>query len=384
MPAKYFLGILTLVLLVACGKKDSDEVIFDVSFKSARLAAVEVTGKNAYRAKVLPAFEPVNKSPWYAFAVTAKGNTTINLTLDYGAYQHRYVPKLSTDKIHWQPMDSSKIEIDTLDHTATLQLEVSPKKLYVSAQEIETSDDTYAWMKTFDQTQIVVAGKTVLGKDIYAIVHEPENANNAIVLVARQHPPEIPGGTIGFKSFYETLFSEAETAKAFRKFFNIYTFPLLNPDGADMGNWRHNAKGVDLNRDWIDFTQPETQTVKQFVEDKVQQGKKIRFALDFHTSYSGPYILVLDSVNEVKTIGVIPEWIKKIDSTSSFTVEARRRSQELPYCYNYFINAFNTEAVTYEDGDEINRDTIRKKAEVYAEQLMKTLLEKQNNGAFSE
>ena len=35
-----------------------------------------------------------------------------------------------------------------------------------------------------------------------------ENLKKAIVLVARQHPPEIPGGTFAFNSFYETFFDK--------------------------------------------------------------------------------------------------------------------------------------------------------------------------------
>ncbi|WP_136466441.1 M14 family metallopeptidase [Flagellimonas onchidii] len=383
------------ILFFSCGQNEGSkkamqekEVFFDISFKSARLNDIKEVGKNIFKAKVLPESEPVNKSPWYAFAVHAKDKRDIKLILDYGEYQHRYIPKVSWDGVNWKALDTDKVKIDTVAHTATLQLDISAKKMFVSAQEIETSEDTYAWMekfagKPFDTDQIV-AGKTVLDNNNFVLVHEQTGVEDFIVLIARQHPPEIPGGTIGFKSFYETLFTNTDTAKKFRGNFNIYTFPLLNPDGADMGNWRHNANGVDLNRDWVDFTQPETQMVKHFVEEKVKRGKKLRFALDFHTSYSGPYLLVLDSINEAKTSGIIPEWINNIEASSSFKVEARRRSQELPYCYNYFFKVFDAEAVTYEDGDEIDRDTIRKRASVYAETLMQTLLEKQKNEAFKK
>ena len=44
---------------------------------------------------------------------------------------------------------------------------------------------------------------------------------------------------------------------------------MPNPDGVDSGYWRHNSNGVDLNRDWIEFTQPETKAIKQFLESKV-------------------------------------------------------------------------------------------------------------------
>jgi len=153
----------------------------------------------------------------------------------------------------------------------------------------------------------------------------------------------------------------------------MYTFPLLNPDGVDMGNWRHNANGVDLNRDWVDFSQPETQTARDFILNKVKEGKTINYAIDFHTSHSGPYMLVLDSINLKKVKGLTSRWIKGIEDNSKFKVEARKRSQVLPYCYNWFYNAFNTEAVTYEDGDEEDREIIKKRAKIYAQHFMKTM-----------
>lgn len=85
-------------------------------------------------------------------------------------------------------------------------------------------------------------------------------------------------------------------------------------------------------------------------------------------------MLVLDSVNELKTKGIIQNWIKNIESSSQFKVEARRRSQDLPYCYNYFFNQVGSEAVTYEDGDEIDRKVIQERGRIYADELMKTML----------
>ncbi len=378
---KRFLSLTLLLLLVLnCKKEPKEQVLFDNDFLGARLDSVVDKKNNNYIAYINPAFEPVNKSPWFAFGVTSEYEKEIEVTLDYGKYKHRYVPKLSSDKISWKPIDTSKIEIDTVLGTATLKLSVSPQKLYVAAQELEPSKKTYQWLdnllKVHPFLKKEVAGKTVKQNDNY-VLNSNVALKKSIVLIARQHPPEIPGGTIGFKAFYEELLSDSKIANSFRKLYNIIVFPLLNPDGADMGNWRHNANGTDLNRDWIDFTQPETQMVKLYIENKIKEGGKVEFALDFHTSHSGPYMLVLDSINELRTKGIIPNWIKNIETNSKFKVEARRRSQELPYCYNYFFNQVGCEAVTYEDGDEINRDIIKERAKIYANELMKTLLNKE-------
>lgn len=379
---KYIFVLFLLHISYSC-VKEKNKIVFNTSFSGARLDSLITKKDSSFEAIIKPAFEPVNKSPWFAFAVSSDRPKTIELTLNYGDYKHRYIPKLSFDKKTWKKIEAQNISIDTIKGTATLKLSISSKKLYVAAQEIESSKDTYAWVdkmiENHSELKKVIAGKTVQNNNNYCIELESEPTKNSIVLIARQHPPEIPGGTIGFKSFFETLMANTKTAKSFRENFNIYTFPLLNPDGADLGNWRHNANGIDLNRDWVDFTQPETKMVKNYLEEKVSKGTKIQFAIDFHTSYSGPYLLVLDSIKAAKSKKIIPNWIQNIESNSNFKVEARKRRQELPYCYNYFINTFNCEAVTYEDGDEIDRNIIKERAKIYAQNLMKTMLLKLEN-----
>lgn len=379
----FYISII-IILNFSCVKNtEKDNVSFEASFTGARLDSTRYYVENdKYIAYINPAFEPVNKSTYYAFAVTSEKEKEIKLELNYGNYKHRYIPKLSFDKKTWKKIEASKIRIDTVYGTATLKLNVSPKKIYVAAQEIETSKDTYNWVDSLLITHSFlkreIAGKTVMQNNNY-VVTTNDSLNKAIVLIARQHPPETPGGSIGFKAFYGELLADNKTSNNFRNQYNIIAFPLLNPDGADKGYWRHNANGKDLNRDWIDFSQPETKIVKSYFEDLTSKAINIKFALDFHTSYSGPYLLILDSLNETKTRGVIPKWIKGIESNSQFKVESRRRSQELPYCYNYFFNQLGSEAVTYEDGDEINRDTIRERAKVYARELMKTILSNKAN-----
>jgi hypothetical protein len=372
-------GIGVFIALLSCIENNTGagDVSFYSSFEGARLDSTKHIKGNRYVCFINPAFEPVNPSAYFAFGVSSKSEKEIEIELNYGKHKHRYIPKLSLDKRHWKNIEKSRIKVDTLLGNATINLLVSQDTLYVAAQEIETSADTYKWLDTMlaEHTFLKreLAGKTVKDNNNY-VVTTNKNLKKGIVLIARQHPPEIPGGTIGFKSFYETLLNHSETAVKFREQYNVITFPLLNLDGVDMGNWRHNANGVDLNRDWVSFSQPETQMVKRYMEELQRSEINIVFALDFHTSYSGPYLLVLDSLSQKKTKNIIPDWIHSIEANSQFKVEARPRSQELPYCYNYFINQFGCEAVTYEEGDEIDRDIIRDRAKVYANELMKTLL----------
>jgi len=86
------------------------------------------------------------------------------------------------------------------------------------------------------------------------------NSKKALLIISRQHPPEVTG-FIAMKSFIETIAGDSEQAKVFRQKFKVYNVPLMNPDGVDNGHWRHNMGGIDLNRDWQAFNQPETRAV---------------------------------------------------------------------------------------------------------------------------
>ena len=77
----------------------------------------------------------------------------------------------------------------------------------------------------------------------------------------RQHPPEVSGYR-SFLYFFNRLMDSDELAQNFRSNFHIIAYPMLNPDGVEQGHWRHNSKGIDLNRDWEYFRQPETRSVR--------------------------------------------------------------------------------------------------------------------------
>ena len=48
------------------------------------------------------------------------------------------------------------------------------------------------------------------------------------------------------------------------KHVTVYIVPMANPDGSEKF-LRHNARDVDLNRDWLKRTQPETQAIYKTV-----------------------------------------------------------------------------------------------------------------------
>jgi len=348
-------------------------------FDGARLNDFVQLSESAFQATISPESIPVNASAWFSFKIWSNEKKAIQLSLNYTHHKHRFIPKLSKDGKNWNSFQG-QLALNHDSTTVTFNVTVSPDTLWISAQEVFSSEITYDWVDSFIALKSFIskksAGKSVLNQDVFVVSSESEETKSSAVLIARQHPPEVPGGSIAFKSFFENIMSDSELAISFREKFNLYVFPLINPDGSDLGNWRHNANGVDLNRDWQDFTQPETQIVRDFVASKTEkEGKVISFGIDFHTSYNGPYLLILDSANEanMKT-KIIPNWIEGVGDDPLNMNDYRRRDQALPYCYNWFYNQLGVEAVTLEEGDEIDRDTIRARATLYADKWMESML----------
>jgi len=238
----------------------TDGVFADNLFDGARLNDFEQLDHKTFKAQILPENYPINESPWFAFRMKAKEKRTIELILDYTHSAHRYIPKLSYDRKNWTPIDTNLItRIDSQDISFPIQLDTIP--VYISGQELITSMDVYAWCDSIGTSHSLDNGnygKSVKGRDMcYLDIYENSNKEKPmVVILSRQHPPEISGFK-AMQHFVEAILDSNVLAKAFRKKYRVLVLPLLNPDGVDMGHWRHNYTGIDLNRDWGIYLQPE-------------------------------------------------------------------------------------------------------------------------------
>jgi hypothetical protein len=395
-----FIGMISFFGVIGCAERTSsknvslstknqlkqvfkiEHVFADNKFDGARLNGFVQPNDSTYQAQIFPENVPVNNSPWYAFRIWSNKDTTVNLEIAYSEdFQNRYIPKISPDGISWKPLNQKLFEIDSSRRTIKMELSLTPNKSWISAQEVIGSKQISNWLDSLATSENIKRekiGESVLGRPIDLVTIDEKKSQKSILLIARQHPPEVPGGTISLMAFVQTILSNSDLATQFRKDFKIYIFPLLNPDGVDLGNWRHNANGVDLNRDWSSFSQPETKTVRDWFHNERQNNPNQRycFGIDFHTSYSGPYLLTLDTIpHEVKS-DITSKWIDAIEHVKNETLDIRPRSQSLPYSYNWMINEVGMEAVTYEEGDEVDRKIVKNRAEIYANSLMRILMDK--------
>lgn len=117
--------------------------------------------------------------------------------------------------------------------------------------------------------RVVSLGRTAEHRDIWmARLADPNFSSQKtvrIVVLCRQHGDE-PASTESMLRVIHRLALGQDTAlRTALAGVTFYLIPMVNPDGAEAMT-RVNASGVDLNRDWGVFSQPETRAVARAVE----------------------------------------------------------------------------------------------------------------------
>ena len=365
-------------------------------FEGAGLARCAVIEQDAVQLEVLPEDGGrINPSPWYGFHVRAltahAGNLQVHLR--YGEHKHRYHPKVSVDGRAWQRLADADVELR--DGGAVLRLRPSQQGIYVSAQENLNGEYYRAWRASIAKragAQWREVGRTVGDRPIWAL-HTNAGAANYILLLGRQHPPEV-SGAMAFMRFAERLLeieredcprekTRLEGAKgradaARCRFFRTHGFvmvPLLNPDGVAAGHWRHNLRQTDLNRDWGRFEQPETHAVLAVVDDLERQRKRLRVMLDFHSTRRNVFY-TQDDDSPTRPADFAKRWLDaaKAAGTPLYAFEhAPRPLRDQGTAKNYYYRRFGVPSITYEVADEENRKLVAASAATFATALVDVL-----------
>ena len=358
---------------------NTSAVQIDFDFPGAGNVTCEIINSKYIKFFINPETDDsINPSPWFAIR-KSKHSEDIKLEFDYKNYQHRYDPKISNDKKIWKKINQTNILKDENGKIIIINFSPSNEKEYISSQELITEDwynDWFNYLGGLEKVKSELIGLSVLKKPITMFFVE-ENTNNPYILIlGRQHPPEVTGA-IAIKSFVNELISKNDLSESFLDNYNIIFVPLMNPDGVENGYWRYNENKKDLNRDWGIFSQPETKSVNNKLIN-FKDDKKIEVFIDFHSTYKN--IFYISDISEShKLQNFLKNWLNnskpdllKIDYDYKIV---NSMSPNNGVSKNYFFNKYNIPSVTYEVSDTEDRDKIKKSSSILSQKLMQSLLE---------
>jgi hypothetical protein len=353
------------------------KIVFNNQFAGARLDSVYQQNDSTFTVLIKSENKPINPSPWYAFKVWSKQPKNVYINLTYQDVKHRYAAKISTDGKTWTSINNFTVSKDR--QFASLSFKASSTTAIIAGQEISTSADTYKWEDNLAKLPYVkkqLIGKSILGRNINAINTTQSDGKKIILVISRQHPPEVTG-FMAMQSFVRTVLGDTELAKNFRKNYELVVVPTINPDGVDEGHWRHSTAGVDLNRDWQGFAQPEVIAVRDFVLKKIkEQNAKVYFGIDFHSTFYDVFYTNKDHEGYVSNSPQLS--VKWLDEMVKTIPNFKPRIEPSPNGNNvsksWMSRDLKAEALTYEVGDNTPRNELKTKGEIAAVKLMELLL----------
>lgn len=348
-------------------------VTFLSDFPGSHLNHCERISDSHFLLSFEPENRPINSSPWYAFKVQSKVAQALTLELEFDGDFPRYLPKTSRDGKTWQ-----NIPFNATQRSFTIDINVDSDPLWVAGQEVIDNDYYTQWLsgvqvKNVDNIKI---GTSTLGHDIHALESKSQGSKEWILLIGRQHPPEITGA-LAMRAFVDNLLKESTLAKAFRQRFNLLIVPNLNPDGVKNGHWRHNSQGVDLNRDWNKFEQKETQVVRDYLIKHINNQQKLVMGLDFHSTKEDVFYTIPADAG-IAPANLVDEWLNDVQQQSKNIFKVRIKPGNAPGrgVFKQFIaDTYKVHGVTYEMGDSTDRNLINQMAIISSEKLMEKLLD---------
>ncbi|GAA0764958.1 M14-type cytosolic carboxypeptidase [Erythrobacter ramosus] len=347
----------------------TDSVMLAFDFDGASPARCAVMGERAFTLLITPEHAPpINPSSWYAFRYEADGTAPVSVTLRYLGGAHRYAPK-------WQSGDATRDLPVTVSADGTAaSMDLPAGEAIVAAQELITPADTSAdllrWSKMLG-TPPFTLGSSLDGRAIEAIRIGRTDAPRLVILLGRQHPPEVTGA-MAMQAFVETLVGTA--ARGGLGDVQFLVVPMLNPDGTARGHWRANRGAVDLNRDWGDFSQPETRSVKVWL-DALPAGVRPALMVDFHSTGRNLFYVQGDEASPAQQ-RFLTAWLGGREQAFAgypFTIEPRNANPGSGTAKNWFHARYAIPAYTYEVADTADRSATRAAASDLAEGLLGAL-----------
>ena len=358
---------------------DDKDVYASNDFNGARLNDFKKLNDSTALALINPENVPINNSAYYAFKIWSKNPKSFYVTFKYPeGHNHRYISKIFQNN-HWTTIDSSNVF--KIDSITTIKLNLSVEPQIVAAQKLEDYNNVLTWSKRIalnndNIVKLKYYGTSSLKRKLPVL--ELNNGTvkdkDVIVLLTRQHPPEVTG-YYAFQDFINTLLLNSNLSRQFFEHYQVIAFPILNPDGVELGHWRHNANGVDTNRDWSLYNQKEIKSTVKFINKYIKKNNsRVVLGLDFHSTWYD--VFYTNKTRETTTLPhFIEDWFTAIEGNyDNYKVNEVSGNSTKPVSKGWFLKAHNAVGVTFEIGDDTDEESIEQIAKTAAEQMMEVLL----------
>ena len=206
----------------------SPRVWISNEFAGARLSDFKYLPDSTFEISIKPELAPINNSPWYSFAIWAEDSLDAKIRISYEDGKHRYIPKISLDKENWSVLSESDYLIDEDCGCIEFNLPLTNDTTYVSAQELRTTKRFEKWLSGFSDlpyVEVDTIGFSDQGRPILEMMMDEtgESTSKAIVIISRQHPPEVTG-YLAMQAFIDGILEDTPIANAFREKFRILVF----------------------------------------------------------------------------------------------------------------------------------------------------------------
>ena len=354
-------------------------VTIDNQFSGARVNGCTQVAPHDYRILVTPENEPINPSPWYAFRVRASAPVEITVRIAIATAKSRPRARVSDDGVTWKRVRDADWKGESGAAECVLKLKVGPKPVWVASNHMVGVDQLWAWTDALSRkpgASLRTIGRSIAGRPIQMVEIDQGAPANYVVVIGRQHPPEVTG-SMGLVAFLDRIMDDSVESKAFRKKFRVVTVPLVNPDGVHEGQWRSTLGAVDSNRDWHDFSQPETRCVRDAIlEIQKRPDARMFLLLDFHTTSKDIFYLPPDSAKTFPP-GFSRRWVEAIQARfPDYEVESTGSHNVDQWTFKRW--AFETTGapgITYELGSGTSPEKIERIVRGAADEAMKLLLE---------
>jgi hypothetical protein len=313
---------------------------------------------------------PINPSPWYAFRYSAAKGGKLTVHVRYVGAKHRYVPK-------WRGKgDPAAFSVSVANDRSAVSITLPPGEGTVSGQPVITAahyDKLVGQLAQSGKGGRIILGRSLDGRPINAVRLGNADAPRLVVLLGRQHPPEVTGAT-AMDAFSLTIARLVRSGAIDRKQFQFLIVPMLNPDGVARGHWRANLGGADLNRDWGTFKQPETRAVADWLA-RLPAGVQPVLMLDFHSTSSNLFYVQGEEAS-AQGKAFLVAWLGGKETAFEgyrFTIEPRDANPGSGTTKNWFNTRYGIPAYTYEVGDETDPAAVRAAAEALAKNVIPAL-----------